>query len=81
MALYIASNESNARFEWSGDIKNPALATQTVINGLGSGNDPTSSFGVSGGGFVATTAAYDGFTIYPATGNITGTIQVYGYNQ
>jgi hypothetical protein len=27
------------------------------------------------------TTAYDGFTIYPDTGTLTGTISVYGYNQ
>ena len=33
------------------------------------------------GGTHAVASAYDGFSIYPSTGNITGTVSVYGYNK
>jgi hypothetical protein len=39
---------------------------------------PASGQGVSGGSTSITTA-YDGFTIIPSAGNITGTVRVYGY--
>lgn len=78
--LYYVSAEANARFEWSGDIKNPALAKQTVLTGIGSGNDATSAFQVLSGGFTATSPTHDGFTIYPSSGSVTGTVQVFGYN-
>jgi hypothetical protein len=32
------------------------------------------------GGNTTTTTQYTGFTIYPSTGNVTGTVTVYGYN-
>ena len=32
------------------------------------------------GGFWVQPAAYDGFSVIPAAGNITGVIQVFGYN-
>lgn len=32
------------------------------------------------GGVHTVASAYDGFTIYPSTGTITGTVNVYGYN-
>lgn len=35
----------------------------------------------SGGGYNASTTQYDGFTIYPNTGTITGTVWVYGYQK
>jgi hypothetical protein len=33
------------------------------------------------GFYSATTTQFDGFTLYPASGNITGTARVYGYRQ
>ena len=33
----------------------------------------------AGGGFHNVTTSYDGFTVFPATGTITGTVRVYGY--
>lgn len=48
---------------------------QTVIR---NGGDSRSSW-MSGNHDTAT--SYDGFTVYPDTGNVTGTISVYGYNK
>jgi hypothetical protein len=32
------------------------------------------------GGFVANTTSYDGFTVYPQSGTISGVIRVYGFS-
>lgn len=33
------------------------------------------------GGIMSVTTSYDGFTIFPNTGNLTGTVSVYGYTK
>lgn len=63
-------------------IYQPAVAvstTGTVVNGA-SANPMTSTTGVQQSMFFShrTTSAYDGFTITPSTGNVTGTIRVRG---
>jgi hypothetical protein len=62
------------------DISNPQLARATRFNFQSTGYQPVSYFGFNGGVIHTLNNAYDGFTIYPAAGNITGTIQVFGYN-
>lgn len=59
-------------------VFSPKLATRTSMRG-------TTTYNSSGGygtevlcGFTATTQ-FDGFTLYPTTGTITGTLRVYGY--
>ena len=54
----------------------PNLTDRTVINWRGSG----ANYWDIGAAFHDLTNAYDGFTIYPASGTITGTVRVYGYN-
>lgn len=43
-------------------------------------NDGTIYSGISGTISYDASTAFDGFTIYPSTGNITGTLQVFGFN-
>jgi hypothetical protein len=43
------------------------------------GGDNVNWFSAAGGGQLTTSTQYDGFTIYPNSGNITGTVRVYGY--
>tara|TARA_R110000822_G_scaffold151166_4_gene290299 strand:+ start:4930 stop:5490 length:561 start_codon:yes stop_codon:yes gene_type:complete len=43
--------------------------------------DPASSLVITTTETVATTTAYTGFYVFPAAGNITGTISVYGYRK
>lgn len=68
----------------SGTIRlfSPAIAAQTTGTALtGSAANPmTSTTGSVYSGYLShrTAAAYDGLTIAPSTGNITGTIRVYG---
>ena len=64
-----------------GDISKPFSATPTVVNESYMGF-ATNGYESGNGGFLHNVStSYTGFTIIPNSGNITGTIQVYGYNQ
>lgn len=62
-------------------VADPNNAVQTNLSGRFSyrGSGGVHFDGVYGGN-TTTTTQYTGFTIYPSTGNVTGTITVYGYN-
>ena len=62
------------------DLTYPAQAIPTM--GTYQAMNPIATFETRTGGFVHNVStAYDGFTILPAAGNMTGTLSVYGYNQ
>lgn len=63
----------------SADIYRPNLATTTGFTSLGSGLGSGYGITIFGGGNNQNTTVFDGLHIYPATGTISGTIQVYGY--
>lgn len=67
-----ATNKSAASF----DFFNPKSATQT--SALGQSYEPASLIDLSGLTFTNTTQ-FDGFSLLPNTGTITGTLRVYGY--
>jgi hypothetical protein len=54
----------------------PNLATRTKVTASSADN----SVARSSSGFVNDSAQYDGFSISPTSGNIAGTLRVYGYN-
>lgn len=60
------------------DFFAPQLVQSTgfVLNSV---SYATAIAGITGGGLIGTATQYDGITIYPAGGNATGTIQVFGY--
>ena len=58
------------------EIASPYLARATNIMSLSINSQPSTRWY---GGQHTTATAYDGFTIYPGDGTITGTISVYGY--
>ena len=59
-------------------VLNPQDAAQrSVILFQTTGGD----YWVSGGGFQVDSTSFDGFTIYPNTGTISGSVSVYGYNK
>jgi hypothetical protein len=62
------------------DIFAPALATSTSMTTQANGSDGTSSFGSTGAMIFGGTNVFDGLTIFTTAGNITGTIQILGYN-
>jgi hypothetical protein len=57
------------------DIADPQTSSYTMVR---SGSTHAGYFSDGGGYFNAATV-FDGLTIYPSTGNITGTISIYGY--
>lgn len=62
---------------WSAafDLTRPFAASPTTLSGFG-----TNALGAAFMGYVHTTSsAYDGFTLFGVSGNITGTVRVYGY--
>lgn len=77
---YLPSNSSDGRTTISIDIHNPFTADVTTFTGTGSGTRAgqyiQGSLIVS---HISTLNSYTGFTIYPGSGTITGTLRVYGY--
>jgi hypothetical protein len=73
--LETASNDSVSAFQ----IFNPfATAYTTYWNGQSRYRGSDTATGTAGGSTTVTTS-YTGFTIYPATGTMTGKVEVYGY--
>jgi hypothetical protein len=72
-------NANNASHTFN--LLGPNLANRTQIHSMGHGYTSTSfgtnSIQVSGSHSVST--AYDGFIIFVASGNIAGTVKIYGY--
>jgi hypothetical protein len=64
------------------DLYNPFIAEPTSFTEQGifstTGGTPVAW---SGGGVQTASTSYDGLSFIPTSGNITGTIQVYGYKK
>lgn len=76
-SLFLSDTTSSGQVKLHLDILSPATTDYASIFGASFDDDSNNSYGINSIHRVAT--AYDGFTIYPATGTITGTIRVYGY--
>jgi hypothetical protein len=61
------------------DICRPFEAEETSYTGKTVGADATSALFTNPYMFHAVNTSYDGFNLIPGTGNITGTVRVYGY--
>lgn len=59
------------------NVFSPALAVPTRLTGTSTGSSTIASIGFE----HSLSTAYDGFTIFPASGNFGGTICVYGYDE
>jgi hypothetical protein len=57
------------------DIADPQTSSHTMLNGHTIWN----TYFANAGGYFNAGTVFDGLTIYPAAGNITGTISIYGY--
>ena len=67
---------------WTGDIINPAVPSKKHLYGKGSGDDSTSYYVTDMASmFNLNNSTFDGITLSPSAGNVTGTIQIFGYNQ
>ena len=63
------------------DICSPYLSQYTTLNQVGSFiSTSTQIYGTAGGGAHGQQIVFDGLSIIPTAGNITGTLFVYGYN-
>ena len=60
-------------------VMSPALARYTMGSLTSWNYDGSSTYGRSMSFRHNLTTAYDGFTIFPSTGNISGALRVYGY--
>ncbi len=73
----VANILNTGRTSSSIDVCNPFAAEQASFQG-------TSAGGLGAffrGGLMTVTTSYDGFTLIPGSGNITGTVSVYGYSK
>ena len=75
--FYFAVGRATNKSAVSFDFFKPQLATQT--SALGQSYEPATLLDLHGLTFTNTTQ-FDGFTLLPSTGTITGQIKVYGYS-
>jgi hypothetical protein len=61
------------------NLTNPAIAARTNGYSTAMGGDGTSIAGINAGQSFLADTVFDGLTIFPAVGSMTGTIQVFGY--
>ena len=62
------------------DLLNPATAFDKSAHWLASGNFSSNYAGLHSTGLVVNQTSHDGLTIGVFTGNVSGTVAVYGYN-
>jgi hypothetical protein len=80
--LTMDAGNTERLYNFSMDVYNPqisAFTTHTMLS-LGLEVDGNQYYGYAGGGHHRTAASYDGFTLFPSSGNMTGSVSVYGYN-
>ena len=75
---WIVGNTGGAAANFNMDICNPNLAERTNFLGQ-SLQSPAVWIGT--GGTHTLDTAYTGFTIFPASGTLSGSLSVYGYNK
>jgi hypothetical protein len=62
------------------DFQSPFLAQRTGHHTFSTGHDGTSAYGRAQHSNHNLSTSYDGFTIFPSSGTITGKVAIYGYN-
>jgi hypothetical protein len=76
------SGNNNASYAADLTVYKPFLATETTFTGVGVGrNGAGLTEGASIIGCHTVTTSYTSLTIYNTTGNISGSVSVYGYNK
>jgi hypothetical protein len=73
------TNTSNLDFTLVATFTNAALPSPTQIVAQSYGASTTTLLVTNYGSYHDVSTAYDGITIFPGAGNITGTFRVYGY--
>ena len=74
-----ANNNSTQSQNLQMTIFSPQLAKYTGFTGASYMEDVTAGIGLGGGGAYSQNTQFDGITFFPTSGNMTGTIAVYGY--
>ena len=78
---FIGNLNTTRRGNVSIDLFNPFASLNTSYNSLASGDNETYTYlDVVAGTFGATTS-FTGFTIYPSSGNMTGSVSTFGYRK
>lgn len=62
------------------EIDRPKAANNKIVTGQFWGADGTGMIDINSGGIIYNTASFDGFTIYPNSGTLSGDIQVFAFN-
>lgn len=62
------------------DVMNPYLSVKTMYTSINSWNDATSFCLSLVGGYINNTTSYTSFTLEGESGNLAGTVNVYGYS-
>jgi hypothetical protein len=78
-SLPVATANSTHRTGAVIEIQNPQLAVATSYQTANNYWDGSNVYGRSTNGNHIATTSYDGFTIYPNSSTMTGTVSVYGY--
>jgi len=80
--LTMDSANAQRLYSFSYDLFNPFVTSFTTFVGNATGVELDSSnyYGFSGASQHRVSDTYDGFTVFPASGNMTGSVSVYGYN-
>jgi hypothetical protein len=64
----------------SGDISYPQVNDFTSFTSLSQGMGSSTSIFVAHGGYHNVAAQYNGMTLFPSSGTMTGEVSIYGYN-
>jgi hypothetical protein len=63
------------------DVANPFASTNTSMTGTAGSDNGTYTYVDVVGGTMGVTTSYTGFTLFLSSGNMTGSVSVYGYNK
>ncbi len=74
----INRDTGTTQLSWEGVLRNPMIATQTLLNLTGTGS--VGNYFLNATSFDNTTL-FDSLSLIASTGNITGSITVYGFNK
>ncbi len=81
-AVALGAMSNNFKHFIQTELASPFLAEETVYESKSSYNNTTSThLFYDLAGFISTTSSADGFTLFPDSGTISGTVSVYGYNK
>lgn len=78
-SFVVIHSDNNGSGNCSLDLFNPARSVRTMIASTFINQNSTDMRMASPAGLMSVTTSYDGFSLIPTTGNITGNVRVYGY--